>query len=244
MAMLDDVTSIGHTNPADVDIDEWLYPDDELPTDVTTAAPPPDADRADRMLAARRRQLARITEVQQLAAARRAEIDEWETAQLDKLTGRIDWLDASLTAWHAAVLRADKSRTSIELPNGTLKATKVSGGAEWEWVDDQAVTEYLQGEAPGLVTWPDPPPPPKPRPDKKAVKTAIAVVADVAAARDDRRAFVEECGPRPGEAEPPRFVAGTGVDGELVPVLDLDTGQPVPGVMVRRLARRYRIETP
>lgn len=231
------------TDPSTVDLDAWLYPDDDLPTDPDTQlAPPPDADRADRMLAARARQLDRIADVQQLAARRRAEIDEWETAQVEKLTGRVDWLTGSLTAWHAAVLRVEPSRTSIELPSGTLKSTAVAGGAEWEWVDDAATTGYLTDEAPQLVATPDPTPP-KPRPDKKAVKAAVAVVDDVTAARDARRAWLAAT---PSTAinlgdVPPRFVAGTGVDGELVPVLDLDTGQPVPGVMVRRVARRFTI---
>lgn len=228
------------TDPADVDLDAWLYPDDDLPTSLDhDLAPPPDADRADRMLAARRRQLDRIADVQALAARRRAEIDEWEAAQVAKLSGRVEWLEASLTAWHAAVIRLDPSRTSIELPSGTLKSTAVAGGAEWEWVDDTAVTTYLAEEAPELTAVP-PPTEPKRRPDKKAVKAAVAVVDDVAAARDARRAYVGAGGPI-GADVPPRFVAGTGVDGELVPVLDLDTGQPVPGLMVRRVARRFTI---
>lgn len=32
-----------------------------------------------------------------------------------------------------------------------------------------------------------------------------------------------------------------GTEGDLVPVIDLDTGAPVPGVMVRRVTRRYRV---
>lgn len=231
------------TDPSTVDLDAWLYPDDELPTDpATDLAPPPDADRADRMLAARRRQLDRIADVQQLAARRRAEIDEWEAAQVEKLTGRVDWLTGSLTAWHAAVLRVEPSRTSIELPSGTLKAAKVPGGAEWEWVDDTATTAYLAAEAADLVATPDPAPP-KPRPDKKAVKAAVAVVDDVTAARRDRHLYLAAGGDGDPESAPvpPRFVAGTGIDGELVPVLDLDTGQPIPGVMVRRVARRFTI---
>lgn len=232
------------TDPADVDLDAWLYPDDDLPTSLDhDLAPPPDADRADRMLAARSRQLDRIADVQALAARRRAEIDEWETAQVAKLSGRVEWLEASLTAWHAAVIRVEPSRTSIELPSGTLKASKVSGGAEWEWVDDAAATAYLEAEAPDLVRTPDPKPP-KAAPDKNGVKAAVAVVVDVAAARHARHAYMDRATVTVVADEtdpPPRFVAGTGVDGELVPVLDLDTGHPVPGLMVRRVARRFTI---
>jgi len=229
-------------DPADVDLDAWLYPDDEIPSGTSSQlAPPPDADRADRMLAARTRQLARITEVHALATQRQAEIREWESAQTGKLAGRVDWLTGSLTAWHAAVIRVDPSRTSIALPSGTLKAVKVSGGAEWEWSDDAATLAYLAAEAAALVRTPAPAAP-KPAPDRAAVKSATVIVDDVVAAREARRAFIAGAGPDGSESVyPARFVAAAGGDGELVPVLDLDTGQPVPGVMVRRVARRFTI---
>lgn len=228
-------------NPTVADLDAWLYGDDDIDPGQPVE-PPRDADRADRLLAVRARHVTRAREVTELARARRAAIDEWEATQLAAADARIEWIDESLTAWHAAVLRDDPKRATISLPNGTLKATKVAGGAEWEWIDDGAVTGYLADQAPGLVVTPDPKPP-VPRPDKAAVKAAVAVVADVTAARQARHAWLA-AGPDefdPDAAEPPRFVAGTGVDGELVPVIDLDAGAPVPGVMVRRLARRFRV---
>lgn len=226
--------------PTAADLDQWLYGDDDINPDAPIE-PPRDADRADRLLAARHRHATHAIEVTELARSRRAAIDEWEAAQVAAAEARIEWVDESLALWHAAVLRDDPKRATISLPNGTLKASKVPGGAEWEWVDDAATVEYLTGEAPGLVTVPDPKPP-VPRPDKAAVKAAVAVVADVAAAREERMRWIAEHGhPDPSTPAPARFVAGTGVEGELVPVVDLDTGAPVPGVMVRRVTRRFRV---
>lgn len=148
------------------DLDEFLAgPEPDFDTE---AAPPADADEADRRLRRLAKVRVEMAQIGEHAQAQIERINEWHARRVEVLAKRERWLEEGLEMWHRAVLAEDPSRKSISLPCGTLKS-RVQQPA-WEF-DDEVFIEWAleQGRHPELVRIPEP----KPQVDRNAAKKAL-----------------------------------------------------------------------
>lgn len=150
--------------------------------------PPGALDQADRML----RRLARIQRRTradaEVAAAQHAQINDWLARRGEQSARQSAWCEGALEAFHAAVLAAEPSRTTLDLPAGKLTARRAP--ARWE-ADDQVVIAYAVEHGDGDVVRLPPP-----QLDRNAMKARYVV-------RDEKdRIVAAGIDPRTGERVP------------------------------------------
>lgn len=103
--------------------------DDDL-EDIPVA----DLDRANYVLGQIRRQRAIRDEEIALLRRERDRLDLLEQAAKERCARVEEWYVPQLESFHAAVLREDPKRKTIDLPNGALKARQ--GQPSWEFTDE------------------------------------------------------------------------------------------------------------
>jgi len=125
------------------DLDD-LYAEDAAALDFAAEPQPLDGlDAIDRRLATLRNAQRRLNAYDQVAASRRAELEQRIEDGRRGLLERVGYLTRSLQISHQAIVEQHPDRTRIDLPNGVL-ASK-AGGVEWVWPkpDTEAEGELL-----------------------------------------------------------------------------------------------------
>lgn len=162
------------TSDLGADLDDVFAEDDAALDFDTEPEPLTNAEQIDRRLATLRRAERRLAEYDAIAADRERELADRIARGRGPLVEKVGYWTRSLELTHQALLEADRSRTSVTLPNGKL--TSKAGGVEWKWPDNDheagELLAWLAENAPALVVQPEPLIPPA-RPDKNAIKAAV-----------------------------------------------------------------------
>lgn len=181
--------------------EELAGPDPDWEAEPESPGGEEDADRLLRHLARVRREADAVTEVHN------AELERIKARRDDRLAvlgAREDWLLESLSSYHAARLREDKTAKTLHLPCGTLKARKAQ--PVWEYEDEEAFISWAKAnELDDLVRT-------KLEPEKQLVKQRLGLPA--LEPGDSAAPVLPDTGEAvPGlsvTARPPTFSADTG----------------------------------
>lgn len=215
-----------------------------LPADPPDTDEPEDTGRwrirdhgaADWAMRKAARVAAEMDDISAAASARRAQIDEWEIAERERLQRQLNWWAMQLSAWHRTKVEEDpKGNLSIVLPSGRLTSRKKPD--DWTMSDEFVswaranrselvrCTVTLKGS--GDVVEPT------------AVRHVLAEL--VGEDRVDELLSVVEAPDKNAVKK-----ALTGEDGPVVnadgQVIDVDTGAAVPGVTWAKGEREFSIE--
>lgn len=158
----DDIT---YTDEQADDLQAFL--EGEEPAWEEEPAAPPDPARVNAMIARYKRLIRDRTGLADLAEMQRQQVNRWEDEKSEPIARQMEWLEASLRAYHEEVFKRDKL-ASISFPNGDLVSTKRQ--PEWEYPDPEAFMAWAREHMPALVVQPPAPPA---RPDKVEAKRLL-----------------------------------------------------------------------
>lgn len=152
--------------------------------------------RADELVFARARLLARRGHVLALSQARRTRIAEWEAEQLESIDASVTSIETDLSSWIEAVRRRQieegrKPSAKLDLPHGVVRSTPEQPRWVFGEPDKEDFTEFrtwvIANRPDVLKPW-SPPAPPCTDPDKNKVKAAFEIVGLEDAKPGDRLA--------------------------------------------------------
>lgn len=174
-------------DPSDELVDVLEGP--EPPWDEPPEAPP-DAERANRMVARLARLRLRREADVALARQQVEQVNAWLLRRIEVSGGQERWIETALEHYHRAVLSTRPSALTISLPAGDLRSN--AGQPTWEWTDETAFLAWAKENLPVAVRQK---PAPEPEVDKAEAKKALT--------RRDAKGKPVKYGITDGGEEPP-----------------------------------------